>query len=209
MIDLNTAFIQSLGPVADGIVGTDGQYQDLYEAMEDAGGPQWTKVIAAVGCTMSQAVTLTSAVSIIALANRVSIGARVLRIEGANSFVSNIRIDSSTANGIEIDCSRVVISNCMIDDATGIGIKVETGDYIDIIGCNIYANGGDGIELDDGTRVRCIRNRVQSNGGWGIDDNNSATNYTMFIGNFWGGNSSGELSTSALAAYQLSNIDVF
>ena len=44
-----------LGPIADGVVGTDGKYADLYEAVITAG---WKRILLAPGAFLSQDLTI-------------------------------------------------------------------------------------------------------------------------------------------------------
>ena len=208
VLNLTTEFVEKLGPLVDGVVGTAGTYQDLYEAMVAGGGPQWRNVIVVDGCTMTQAVTITNTgISIVSLHHFITIGAYTLRLEGADIVLKNIRLSGATGNGVEIAASRCKMFQCEILSNSGIGIKCVSGyDDHDICNCVVWNNGDDGIEIDDGVLVRCVSNRISSNVGWGIDDNNAATDNSMFIGNVILGNTAGNLSTNAAAAYKISNL---
>jgi len=196
-----------LGPLVDGIVGTNGEYQDLYEAMVDPAGPLWKKVIVTTGCTMSQDVTLTSGYAggcIVSPGGVINIGAKKLTIGCDDFMLRNVAIGSTTGDSLVLTEDRTYLHNVSILSSGGIGIKIEVsggGGNHRIEQCLIYNSAGDGVEIANPSWVTMIGCRIQANGGYGVDDNNASTTFTIFVANIITGNSSGQLdSVSTLVA---------
>ena len=163
---ITAANLDKLGPLVQGIVGTNGEYQDLYEAMVDPAGPQWSRVIALDGCTMSQDVTIPSASyqgCIIGMGRQaITLGHKKLRIEASDFLLKNIKITNATGNALEIAEDRCWIDQVCILYAGGIGIKFDSalgGDIHHLTNSVIYDCGDDGIEIDDGVQVSVINVR--------------------------------------------------
>ena len=197
-----------LGPLVDGIVGTNGEFQDLYEAMIDPGGPGWNHVIVTVGCTMSQDVTIPNskgACSIIGLETVVDIGSKKLTIEADDCLLFGIRIDNTTGDCLEISGQRCHVVGCHFLYVGAKGIYLSGGDYHVIDRCTIYDAGDDGVAIVDGVIAWLTTNRIQACDAWGVDDDNAGDN-VIYIANFITGNTSGNLSTNASATYKIANV---
>ena len=196
-----------LGPLVDGIVGTNGQYQDLYEAMVDPAGPLWTKVIVCAGCTMSQDVLLGAAYQsgcIVSLGQLVEIGRKKLTIDCDDFIMRNVLIRSTTGDGLVLSEDRTMLDGVSILYSGGYGIKIESaggGGYHKIINSVVYDNGDDGIEIANGMSVYIAGTKIQANAGYGIDDNNASTTAVQMLGNLVTGNTLGQIdSVSTLIA---------
>jgi len=202
---ITAANLDKLGPLVDGIVGTYGEYQDLYEAMIDPAGPQWKKVIVTDGCILSQDVTIPSASyqgCIIGFGRKqITLGgSKKLRIEASDFLLRNIKISNAVGNALEIAEDRCWIDEIGILYAGGIGVWFDSslgGDLHRITNSVIYDCGDDGIEIDDSVNVSVFGTRIQACSGWGIDDNNSTALNSTFVGNILNGNSLGGLSSNS------------
>ena len=205
MTDANMA---KLGPLADGVVGTNGQYTDLYQAMIDPAGPMWKRVLVVAGAVMSRDVVIPAggaytAASIIGIGGYpVSIGGGYqLSIAADDVFVDCIKLSGAVGKpNITISGNRARLHRVYSLYATtvaGHGIAVTVGSHFYFIECYTYGNGGNGISLSSGSIATVLACHSQGNTGWGLYDASGSGNNLVALGNVIWGNTAGQISTTS------------
>ena len=196
---INATTMARLGPYIDGFVGTDGEYQDLYAAVNTGG---WKRIIVTPGCTMSANLTLSANDGFIwsfdmYWAVAINSSTRRITISGDRWHFVGVRLDTpSGGDGITVTGSSFLMERSSVVSGSARGILLSGGnDHVITNDCRIMNNSGDGIEISSGVdRCRIYGNRISGNGAWGIDDNSGIViegcNYLL-------GNTSGARSTSS------------
>ena len=197
--------LDKLGPLVDGIVGTNGQYQDLYEAMSDPGGPQWNRVFVLPGATLSDHVVKTSVnyVAIIGIGKIEVGGTKCIILNNCKvGVIENIRLDNVVTGAhagaiasIGASGERNRIKHCSVYGSDAIGIYLEN-EFNWLIDCIIDSCAGDGVDIAAGSPnpnwiSQC---KIIGNGGWGIQDN---ADNCFITDNIVTGNSSGQIDSSS------------
>lgn len=192
--DINLA---KLGPYIDGVVGTNGEYQDLYAAVMTGG---WKRIVLAAGCTMSADLTISANDGfIITLGNYwlvANSNTRRLTITGARWRLQGFSMNNPTGVGITISGDRCILDTMGIFGATSHGLQFTGGDDHSLSNCFILNSTGDGVLINAGVdRCRVLGNAISGNGGWGIND---ASNTIIEASNYVAGNTSGGINSTSL-----------
>lgn len=176
--DITPANMNKLGPIIDGVVGTNGEYQDIYAAMLDPGGPQWTKVFITDGAIMSQACAFTAGdewLIGVGYAMRIT-GDYALSFAGAGAIIIGIGRSTITSPGILITGDRAHIERCVFLNCTSHGLHLNSANGNHHLHHIVsYGNGGDGIRFEQSGDDAMLTNiRSQTNTGYGINNVNNA-----------------------------------
>jgi len=157
-----------LGPFVNGVVGTEGKYSVLNDAV--AAG--WTRMILAPGASMNANVTLAAGTSIISLSSNITIGGNYrINVAGDDCYLEGFRVSNNTGVGFYITGARARFFRCDARNCLSHGFHFNaSGGEHEIIVCLAYANGGDGVRCEVNNSARISMLRSQSNVGWGIND---------------------------------------
>lgn len=182
--------MSKLGPFVDGIVGTDGKYSVLNNAI--AAG--WTKMLLSTGASLNADLTLGSNVSIISRHTTVSIaGNFCINVAGNDCYLEGLSISNNTGKGIYVTGQRVRMFRVIASYCLTHGIHLNssaTGDH-ELISVLAFANTGDGINIAASNYTRIICSRAQSNTGWGVND---LSNVVQMSSSLVYGNTAGQIS---------------
>ena len=172
--------LNRLGPLVDGIVGTGGEYTDLYAAMGDPAGPQWNRVLVVPGATLNTDLLKTSVNRgcIIGVGMQLITGTgRIMLVDTSQWQIENIRLTNTVCTGagafniIGANSYDNIIKNCWAYNPDAKGIYI-TGDRSRILDCRVYSAADDGIDIDAGVDITWIREALITGGAaWGIQDN--------------------------------------
>lgn len=170
-----------LGPYMDGIVGTDGEYQDLYAAINTGG---WTKMYIAPGATLSQNLTISGANGWI-VSHRHDHGMVLndykITVTGNYWYFEGIKLYGGAA-GWELQGAAYNMDRCCVDGGSSHGLYINSSYGANLIrGCRFIGNGGDGLKISSGSGYNRIDAcDLSGNAGYGI--NTAATNYPIVSG---------------------------
>lgn len=198
--------LAKLGPLVDGVVGTSGQYQDLWAAMIDPAGPMWKRVFVVPGAVMSQDVVIPSGgayngASIIGVGGQAVpiTGGYQLSIVSDDVYVDRVKLSGATGRpNITISGSRARVNRVFSfysTTAAGHGIQVTAGTGCYFTECYCYGNGGDGFRLVGGSIANLTTCQSQGNTGWGVNDLTVVGNAIIVHGCLLWGNTAGALNT--------------
>jgi len=188
-----------LGPLVDGVVGTDGEYTDLYTAMGDPAGPQWNRVLVVPGATLNTDLAKASSSNgcILGIGSQAITGTgKITLTDTTRWIIENIILtNTACANGainiLGATSYYNIIDNCVVSNPDGQGIYVS-GDRTRIIDCRIYSAADDGIEIAAGVTLTWINSPYIHNGAaWGILDNSNKAHISDGV---IVGNASGQIS---------------
>lgn len=199
-----------LGPQADGFVGTDGAYGDLYDAMGDPAGPQWRRVVVLPGATLGTDLSISSA----NYGRIVTLGGGPMLIGGTGKLtftdcigwaLDGLVLTSTACVGLPAISflgsagNRNTIRNCWVYNSTGGGIYTRNH-TTRIESCLVITAAGNGIEVDAATRapIWITQCNVWGCGGWGIVD---GINNSHIIDCDVTGNTAGQISTTSAYAH--------
>lgn len=157
-----------LGPFVDGIVGTNGKYSVLNDAVASG----WTRILLATGASLNANLTLSARTSIIGLSPSVTVtGNYALNVVASDCYFEGFAISNNSGVGFYVTGSRarfyrVDALNCL---SHGFHFNAGWGDH-EMNMCLAFANGGDGVRCEVNNPVRISQLRSQSNTGWGLND---------------------------------------
>lgn len=200
---VNEANLERLGPAVQGFVGTEGAYTDLYDAMGDPGGPQWSRVVVLPGATLSTDLDISGVdYGLIMGAGLISLGGTAkLSLSNCNRWdISGLKFNSTvTANGAMAlwgyGDGNNHVSNCFFNNSTVDGLHIQNYN-VWVTECTFYSGTNDGIYIHGANTgaVWISRCAVIGNGGWGIDDQADLCHITDCKVT---GNSSGQINSSS------------
>ncbi len=159
-----------LGPFLDGIVGTNGEYQDLYAAINTGG---WKYIMLATGATLSQDLTISAAGGFIVAfypTESLNLGAKKITITGNYWHLEGFKLSGAGA-ALEIQSNNITASRIAVVSATSHGLYLNTsGTDLSFSQCVFRSNGGDGVRIaTTSSRNRFTNCRIDNNGGYGIN----------------------------------------
>lgn len=197
--EITAARLNAMGPIMQGIIGTNGEYQDIWAAMVDPGGPQWTKAFIVPGAIISRDTTLpTGDTHLIAMGFGVPItGNFVLTIAGDGSLFKGIRRTTTTGVGFNVTASRTKFDQCLAISNSSHGWHFNSAVGLHMMSnCISYGNGGDGVRIETVNDHAMITNlRSQANTGYGLNNVNNArvsaatSHFNGNTGGSWNGSS--------------------
>lgn len=117
-----------------------------------------------------------------------------------NCIIQGCQILNNNCDGIAIKdgLDNTSINNCIIDSNTGNGIYTESGSFGTIIQNNqIKNNTIDGISVANTDSSMFENNMIRNNGAYGIDFEAGTCTNNMIVGNFFSGNTSGQVRNGA------------
>jgi len=183
-----------LGPFVDGIVGSEGKFSVLNDAL--AAG--WTRIIVSAGASMNAAVNITTAVSIMAFHHGLVqiTGNYPINVSGSDCYFEGFKIVNTAGVGFYVTGARARFYRMRVESCLSHGIHFNAawGDH-EVLMSNIYANGGDGIKIAASNPVRIAMCRIQSNTGWGVND---ATNIVQITCSQINANTAGQVNSTAV-----------
>jgi hypothetical protein len=204
--DVNSITAENLnkvGPLFDGVVGTNGQYQDLYAAMVSPSGPQWKRVLLIPGATLSQALTLSSSHNSGCIVN---VGPKYLPISTAYAWtiqaddfrIEGIDIRNSAGVALTVTGARMQATRCTFNYSSSHGLFLSGGSSHYLWSCMAYGNGGDGFRIAAGLAVvTVIGCHSQGNTGYGLRDLAASGSQLIAVGNTVWGNTAGQITTTS------------
>lgn len=190
--NITAANLNRLGPWADEIVGTDGNYASLNAAV--AAGAR--RIVLADGAYLSTGLTLASASGgfIVNLSPQLlTLGAYGIAVTAGSWRFQGFRLYNGSGVGIYVFSSAGYCEfvNIEVRQFTSHGLQIEvTNDHF-ISGSKFLLNGGSGIRIGSSpVAVRAIGNMSYGNTGYGFYDGG---NKAMLIGNRLDGNTAGAI----------------
>jgi hypothetical protein len=182
-----------LGPIADGVVGTDGKYADLYEAVITAG---WHRILLAPGAYLSQDLTITTNYGFI-VGNQhgriISLGAHNIFLNANYWRLEGFQLYNGSGVGITNTGNENYFAHISVNSYVRGFVFSPTGDDNQMFACTVDSCSSDGVLCQSGAnRTRILGSTIINNGGWGVDDTGSDD--ALIIGNRIAGNSSGQVN---------------
>lgn len=198
---LNVANMSRLGPMVQGIVGTDGAYADLYDAMGDPAGPQWRRVIVVPGATLNTDLTISGANygCIMGYGMQFITGTGKLTLDNCAGWVLQYfrltgTVTATGAINIIGGGDRNIIDHCWVYTSGGSGIYLARP-FNRVINCTITNSAVDGIKIDAGLSYSWVRGcGIGGCTGWGIND---ASNKVIASDNYVLTNTAGQINTTS------------
>ena len=161
--------LSRLGPFVDGVVGTEGKYSVLNDAI--AAG--WTRIVLASGASLNADLTIPLNTSIIALQAGITLaGNFCLNVAGADCYLEGFTVINSGGKGFYITGQRARFCRVRAMSCLSHGFhfaNTSWGDH-EMTSCLAYGNGGDGIRCELYNYTRIILSRSQNNVGYGVND---------------------------------------
>lgn len=156
------------GPLVDGVLGTDGKYQSINDAIT-AG---WTRMLVTTGAIITADVTLAGTrCCLVGLGSVPITGNYKLTVSSDDAVVSDIRLSNNAGIGLCITGNRaklagISVSNC---NSHGIQLNGSAGSHR-LVDCVAYNNGGDGLRIEAANDTFITVLRSQQNTGYGVND---------------------------------------
>jgi len=187
---INASNLNRLGPLVDGVVGTGGQYTDLYEAMTDGSGPQWNRVFVVDGATINGNVYKDGVARgcIIGVGMQSLTGTGEIRLNDCTEWhIENIRLNSTdtTAAAFTLQGSSGaynILRRCWAYQSGYNGFYITDAQRNRLIDCRAYDCDHSGVNISATVGITWIRGLYSSNNDInGIDDRGSSTHLTDSI----------------------------
>jgi hypothetical protein len=192
---INDTTLARLGPYLDGIVGTEGEYTDLYAAINTGG---WKRMILTDSAILSQNLTISSSIgfiwSLYSEEGRVFNDYKITVTGNYWKFVG-IKLYGGAA-GWELQGNEYSMVNCstISGSSHGLYLNSSSGGF-KFMGCTFAANGGDGIKIASGSLYNLfVGCDSYSNTGYGVNSAVSGSGYPIFSGCRLGTNTAGSVN---------------
>jgi len=188
---IDTFNLERLGPFCDVVVGTDGRYTDLNQAISDG----HTRIILGEGAILTANLSLTAATGFIVSpgsSRNMDLGAFTLSVESSNWHFEGFEISGASGSGIVVSSGNSIsIERCDLNTNGVHGVHIQSpvnNVHLSTIRCS--SNTGDGVRMDSGTdNTMVLGSYCSFNTGYGINDldNSSIVVACRIEGNTAGG----------------------
>lgn len=169
---VNAFNLERVGPWADVVVGTEGRYTDLNQAVSDG----FTRIILAAGAVLTANLTWNINNGFMwasqCFRGPINLGAYRLIVTGTHNAFAGFGINGATgvgftiASGYENTLERVSVENC-----TSHGFELTTSDNDNVFDrCFARSNTGDGFKTAVGADYTRIVNSRAWNNAYGVND---------------------------------------
>ena len=180
--DFDDLTLARLGPFLDGVVGTEGEYTDLYAAI--AAG--WTKMILTPSATLSQNLTISGHNGFIWSLHMHEFGAlndHKITVSGSYWKFVGIKLFAGAA-GWELQGSNYDMINCSVVSGSSHGLYINSSNGgFKFLGCTFRSNAGDGIKIvSTSTYNDFVACDSHTNAGWGVNTAVTGSGFPIFAG---------------------------